>query len=109
MIVTCLAYTALPFFSQMIIASFIAFLLGIGLGIGQPLSISLTIDHALKGRVAEALGIRLTVNRLTQVTTPIILGMLANIIGIIHIFVVSSTVIGIGTLIASKIKETEKV
>lgn len=109
MIITCVSYTALPFFSQMIIAGLIAFILGIGLGIGQPLSISLTIDHALNGRVAEALGIRLTVNRLTQVTTPIVIGMLANVIGIIHIFVASSAVIGIGTVIASRIKVTERI
>lgn len=92
----------------MIIAGMIAFILGMGLGIGQPLSISLTIEHALNGRVGEALGIRLTVNRLTQVTTPLILGVLANILGIIHIFMVSSTVIGIGTFIASRIKEIRK-
>lgn len=109
MIITCISYTVLPFFSQIFIAGLIAFILGIGLGIGQPLSISLTIDHAPNGRVAEALGIRLTVNRLTQVTTPLLIGMLANVIGIIHIFVVSSTVIGIGTVIASRIKGAEKV
>lgn len=108
MIITCVSYSALPFFPQMIIAGMIAFILGMGLGIGQPLSISLTIEHALNGRVGEALGIRLTVNRLTQVTTPLVLGVLANILGIIHIFMVSSTVIGIGTFIASRIKEIRK-
>ena len=100
MIVTCVSYVALPFFPQIIIAGIIAFILGIGLGIGQPLSISLTIQNALNGRVAEALGIRLTVNRLTQVFTPIFLGALANIIGLINIFIVSSAVIAAGTGIA---------
>ncbi|MCM3093051.1 MULTISPECIES: MFS transporter [unclassified Cytobacillus] len=100
MFVTCVSYVALPFFPQIIIAGIIAFILGIGLGIGQPLSISLTIQNALNGRVAEALGIRLTVNRLTQVFTPIFLGALANIIGLINIFIVSSAVIALGTGIA---------
>ncbi|WP_404321882.1 MFS transporter [Cytobacillus firmus] len=100
MIISCVSYIALPFFSQIIIAGIIAFILGIGLGIGQPLSISLTIQNALNGRVAEALGIRLTVNRLTQVVTPIFLGALANIIGLINIFIVSSAVIAAGTGIA---------
>ncbi|MCM3568946.1 MFS transporter [Neobacillus mesonae] len=108
MIVTCVTYLALPFFSQIVIAGIIAFILGIGLGIGQPLSISLTIDNALKGRVAEALGIRLTVNRLTQVTTPIVFGAVANVIGLIYIFIISSTVVAIGTGIASKINGGSK-
>lgn len=108
MIITCVSYIGLSLFSQLIIAGVIAFILGIGLGIGQPLSISLTIKNALNGRVAEALGIRLTVNRLTQVTTPIIFGALANIVGLLYIFIISSIVIGIGTGIAGKINSRSK-
>ena len=108
MIISCVAYIALPFFPQIVIACIIAFILGIGLGIGQPLSISLTIDNAINGRVAEALGIRLTVNRLTQVITPAIFGILANLIGLIYIFLVSSTVIGLGTGIAGHNKNNRK-
>jgi predicted MFS family arabinose efflux permease len=104
MIVTCTSYIAMPFFPQVLIAGVIAFILGVGLGIGQPLSISLTIDSALSGRVAEALGIRLTVNRLTQVISPILLGAFANFIGLINMFIVSSAIIAAGTGIANKSK-----
>jgi MFS family permease len=108
MIVTCVSYLALPFFSQIVLACIIAFILGIGLGIGQPLSISLTIDNALNGRVAEVLGIRLTVNRLTQVTTPIVFGLLSQFNRVNSHFLVSSTVIVAGTGIAYKIKGIRK-
>lgn len=90
------------------IACVIAFVLGIGLGIGQPLSISLTIDNAINGRIAEALGIRLSVNRLTQVITPAIFNTLANFIGLIHIFLVSSAIIAVGTGLARKGKNISR-
>lgn len=102
MIICSISFIFLPLFPRLILAGIIAFILGVGLGIGQPLSITLTIDSALNGRVAESLGLRLTVNRLTQMASPIAFGALANIFGIIIIFFVSSSIIFTGSLLVNK-------
>jgi len=56
---------------------FAAFLLGLGLGSAQPLTIMLTYHHAPQGRSGEALGMRLTVNKITQIAIPLVFGGIA--------------------------------
>jgi MFS family permease len=76
----------IPFSEQVAFWMILSFLLGIGLGIGQPLSISTTITYSPEHRIAEVLGLRLSFNRLTQVLAPLILGGLSGIIGIHAVF-----------------------
>ncbi len=106
MFICGILFIFLPFISNLFLAIIIAFLLGMSVGIGQPLTISLTIESAIQGRVAEALGIRLTVNRLTQIITPITFGALANIIGLVSIFLISSIAILFGCTILSRSANT---
>ncbi|MFC0557602.1 hypothetical protein ACFFH4_00860 [Halalkalibacter alkalisediminis] len=51
----------------------LSFILGLSLGMGAPLSISRTITTLPKNRVGEGLGLRLSLNRLTQVVFPVLL------------------------------------
>ena len=75
-----------PFFSGIIMLSLIAFILGLGLGCGQPLSIMLTYNRAPQGRSGEALGLRLTVNKFIQLAVPLIFGSIGNIFGLLPVF-----------------------
>ena len=61
-------------------------LLGIGLGCAQPLTILLTYNHAPAGRSGEALGLRITVNKLTQIAVPVVFGGLGSAFGLIPVF-----------------------
>ena len=79
-------YLMIPFTDQVVLWGILSFLLGIGLGIGQPLSISTTITYSPENRIAEVLGLRLSFNRLTQVFAPLMLGGLTGIIGINAVF-----------------------
>jgi MFS family permease len=79
-------YLAVPFVSQAPILAGIAFLLGIGLGCAQPLTILLTYNHAPAGRSGEALGMRLTVNKFTQIIVPIVFGGLGSAFGLLPVF-----------------------
>ena len=63
-----------------------AFLLGLALGCAQPLTIILTYNHAPTGRSGEALGLRLTVNKLTQIAVPLAFGALGSAFGLIPVF-----------------------
>jgi MFS family permease len=79
-------YLLVPFVSQAVVLALVAFLLGLGLGCAQPLTILLTYNHAPKGRSGEALGMRLTVNKLTQIAVPLIFGGLGSAFGLVPVF-----------------------
>lgn len=79
-------YLLVPFFSEAALLAVIAFLLGIGLGCAQPLTIILTYNHAPPGRAGEALGLRLTVNKLAQVVVPLAFGAMGTAFGILPVF-----------------------
>jgi MFS family permease len=79
-------YFLVPLFSQAPLLAVVAFLLGLGLGCAQPLTILLTYNHAPAGRSGEALGLRLTVNKLTQIAVPVIFGGLGSAFGLVPVF-----------------------
>ena len=79
-------YLLVPLVSQAPLLALIAFLLGIGLGCAQPLTIILTYNHAPAGRSGEALGMRLTVNKLTQIVVPLAFGAMGSAFGLIPVF-----------------------
>lgn len=81
-----LTYLMVPFVSQAPLLALTAFLLGIGLGCAQPLTILLTYNHAPPGRSGEALGLRLTVNKLTQIAVPLAFGAMGSAFGLIPVF-----------------------
>jgi predicted MFS family arabinose efflux permease len=92
-----IAFALIPVTDSILILSLISFILGVGLGIGQPLSISTTIHSLPKDRVGEGLGLRISFNRLTQVTAPVFFGTMAGFIGIGGIFIMCGFLIVIGS------------
>ena len=81
-----ITYFLLPLTSHAILLAVVAFLLGLGLGCAQPLTILLTYNHAPPGRSGEALGMRLTVNKLTQIAVPLVFGGLGSALGLLPVF-----------------------
>ncbi|HEX7403033.1 MAG TPA: MFS transporter [Usitatibacter sp.] len=79
-------YMMVPFVDKALVLALLAFLLGIGLGCAQPLTILLTYNHAPEGRSGEALGMRLTVNKFTQILVPVLFGGLGSAFGLIPVF-----------------------
>ena len=81
-----LTYLAVPLVSQAPMLAVMAFLLGLGLGCAQPLTILLTYNHAPVGRSGEALGLRLTANKMTQIAVPLVFGALGSMFGLFPVF-----------------------
>lgn len=82
-----------PAFRDPVVLAAISFLLGLGLGCGQPLSTILTYNHSPPGRSGEALGMRLTVNKFTQIMVPLVFGSLGSAFGIFPIFWTSAALL----------------
>jgi MFS family permease len=81
-----MTYLLFPFIHNAAALIGIGFLLGLGLGCGQPLSTLLTYNYSPPNRVGEALGLRLAVNKVTQSGVPLIFGSLGSVFGIMPIF-----------------------
>jgi MFS family permease len=79
-------YMLVPMVHDAPLLAVVAFLLGIGLGCAQPLTIILTYNHAPAGRSGEALGLRLTVNKLTQILVPLAFGAMGSAFGLLPVF-----------------------
>jgi MFS family permease len=79
-------YLLFPFFTDARVLGAIAFLLGLGLGCGQPLSTMLTYSRSPQGRTGEALGLRLTVNHFTHVVVPLVFGAIGMAFGLAPVF-----------------------
>lgn len=90
---TCLL---IPFFSSAVVLGAIAFVLGLGLGLGQPLSVMLTYNHSPPGRAGEALGLRIAINNSIHVVVPAIFGAVGTLFGLAPVFWVNSAILAGG-------------
>jgi len=96
MYVAAATYLIVPFFSHAIILCIIAFILGLGTGCGQPLSLTLIYGRAPEGRSGEALGLRLTINNFTHMITPLAFGAIGSAFGVAPVFWFNSVMLAIG-------------
>jgi MFS family permease len=95
-------YALFPFLSGVPMLVMTAFLLGLGLGSAQPLTIMLTYHHAPKGRSGEALGMRLTVNKITQISIPLVFGGVGAVFGLNPVFFANAAFLLGGGLVSLK-------
>jgi MFS family permease len=63
--------------------------MGVGLGCGQPLSMTTAYNASPKARTGEVLGLRLASNRLSQLLAPLAFGMVGQAAGLIFVFYIS--------------------
>ena len=96
LIIAGVTYLGFPLVENAFLLGLISFVLGLGLGCGQPLSILLTYNHAPANRAGEALGLRLTVNKFTEILVPIAFGSLGTAAGIFPVFWANALLLLIG-------------
>jgi MFS family permease len=89
-------FVLIPFFTQAVVLGAISFVLGLGLGLGQPLSTMLTYNHSPAGRAGESLGLRIAINNLTHVAVPVVFGAVGAAFGLSPVFWVNSVFLAIG-------------
>jgi MFS family permease len=79
----------IPFTSNIPLLMFLAVLMGAGLGCGQPLSMTTIYNASPKSKTGEVLGLRLATNRISQLTAPILFGIIGSGAGLLSVFLVS--------------------
>jgi MFS family permease len=96
---TCLLF---PFVSSFVLLLVIAFILGIGLGCGSPLSLVLAYNRSPPGRSGEAIGLRQTANKATEVVVPILFGSIGTAFGMVPVFWLDALMLAAGGVLMRK-------
>lgn len=102
MFVAATSYTAVPFITHMVALCVMCFILGLGTGCGQPLSLALIYERAPGGRSGEALGLRATLNNFTHMVTPLLFGALGTAFGVAPVFLCNSVMLLSGGVIIGR-------
>jgi predicted MFS family arabinose efflux permease len=102
--VAAFAYMLLPFFANAYALAAIAFLLGLGVGSAQPMSMSLLYVLTPAGRIAESIGLNKTVRNATQIVIPIFFGSVGTAFGFTTVFLSNSAVLVSGGVLLRKIR-----
>ena len=98
--VAAFAYALFPFFQHAAALAACAFVLGLGLGCGQPISMSLIYALSPSGRAAESSGLRVMVNNVMHLIVPIAFGSLGTAFGYMPVFLSNTALlVGAGELI----------
>ena len=94
--VGALGFMLVPLFHNVAMLALVAFLFGLGMGCGQPLTTMLMFAKCAEGRTGETLGLRLTVNNIMRVAGPAVFGVVATVTGLPAVFVINGVMMGIG-------------
>jgi MFS family permease len=79
----CAIYPLLTHEHAIIAASFV---LGLGLGCGQPLAMTLSFERSPPGRSGEVAGLRLIATNLARFVVPLVSGVLGSVLGVGAVF-----------------------
>ena len=90
------AYGLYPFFSSLESLIALSFLLGLGLGVSQPMTLSIMARSAPASRLGEATGLRLMLVNGTQTVLPSTFGALGGLVGIGALFWGMALLLGAG-------------
>jgi len=86
LLISAPVYFAYPFSQSVPALLALSFTLGLGLGGGQPMVLSLLHIHAPPGRMGEAAGVRMSLVNTMAVAVPLVLGGVGASIGIAPVF-----------------------
>ena len=96
LLLACLAYVAIPFTQNPWLLGAVSFVVGLGMGCGQPLSMLLSFNAAPPGRSAEAIAMRMAVSYGAHVVIPPVFGALGSVLGIAPVFWTCAMLMGGG-------------
>ncbi len=101
------ALVLMPFFESAYILALLSFMLGIGMGCGQPIITILMYSYSPAGRTGEALGLRMSIIHLTKLIGPVLFGAIGSALGLAAMFVVNSAVMTAGGLLSRSKPKSE--
>lgn len=99
-LVGAVGFALVPFSTNAWVLGAVAFLFGLGMGIGIPLTVILMFANSAEGRSGQTLGLRLTVNNAVRMSGPMAFGALGAVLGVSGVFWVLAGVMVMGGVLA---------
>jgi MFS family permease len=99
LLIACIAYVAIPFTQNPWLLGIVSFVVGLGMGCGQPLSMLLSFNAAPPGRSAEAIAMRMAVSYGAHVVIPPVFGALGSVLGVAPVFWTCAMLMGGGAIL----------
>lgn len=96
LILASAACIGFPLVSSFALVAAMSFVLGLGLGCGAPLSMTLSYNRAPAARTGEAIGLRQTVNKAIESTVPIIFGFMSTAFGAMPVYWLGALMLACG-------------
>ena len=87
------AFLLFPLFTDAVMLAVVAFVLGLGMGCAQPVTLMLIFSRAPEGRSGEALGMRVTINQITHIAVPVLFGTIGSVFGVAPVFLVNALIL----------------
>ena len=84
--VAAAVYLVFPFSQSALTLGALSFCLGLGLGSGQPMVMSLLHTHTPAGRIGEAVGVRMSLVQTSSVAVPLLFGAVGSAVGLAPVF-----------------------
>lgn len=98
----CVAYMVFPLVDTALLLGCVAFVLGLGMGCSQPVSLMLIYDRAPPARSGEALGLRLTINNCMHIVVPTFFGTIGTAFGVAPVFFANAAILAAGGIITKR-------
>lgn len=89
-----------PLFQNAVILAMISFVFGLGMGCGGPIVTMLMFSSSRDGRSGEALGLKVMVNHLTKMVSPVVFGAIGSALGLFPMFWINALMLGAGAVLS---------
>jgi MFS family permease len=93
---SAVTFLLIPLFESAAVLVAVCFILGLGMGLGQPLTVILTYNYSPAGRHGEGLGVRVAINNAMHFGVPALFGAVGAAIGLAPVFWLSSAILALG-------------
>jgi MFS family permease len=86
MLLAASGFLLMPFLREVYFIMAATFTIGLGLGVGQPISMTMAFNQSPAGRTGEVTGLRLTANNVARIVIPLTAGALGAAFGMVPVF-----------------------
>ena len=102
MLLAACGFLLMPFLRNVYLIMLVSFAIGIGMGVGQPISMTMAYNNSPAGRTGEVTGLRLTANNIARIVIPLTAGALGTAFGMVPVFRMNAVNLTVVSFLARK-------